>query len=134
MAGCSSITGAVTKSCSNNVGGIVKLYIANAADVSVITDTTSDGDIDIITMASGKKFYEFQFRKDLLQFQADEFIQTVVVVHVEESSSDKIVAKVLCFFRGEHHVAVACHVDVRVGEQVAAAHVYSILFQGQVHR
>ena len=61
---CSSITGAVTKSCSNNVGGIVKLYIANADDVVTITDTTSDGDIDVITMASGKKFYEFQFNPD----------------------------------------------------------------------
>jgi hypothetical protein len=65
---CSSITGAVTKSCANNVGGIVKLYIANADDVLTITDTGGDGDIDILAMDTGKYFYEFQFDPETSNF------------------------------------------------------------------
>lgn len=45
-----------------NVGGIKKLYIANVADVSTIA-YDSDGEVTAMTMAAGKTFKSFSFRK-----------------------------------------------------------------------
>ena len=54
-----TITG-ISVDCSSNMGGIKRVLIANAADVTAIT--LSSDVITAITMAASKKFYEFYFR------------------------------------------------------------------------
>lgn len=50
-----------------NVGGIKKLYIANVADVST-TAYNASGELTAITMASGKTFKTYSFRKGNASF------------------------------------------------------------------
>ncbi len=50
-----------------NVGGIKKLYVANIADVSTIT-YGADGEVTAMTMASGKTFKSYSFRKGNASF------------------------------------------------------------------
>lgn len=50
-----------------NVGGIKKLYIANVADVSTIA-YGSDGEVTAMTMAAGKTFKSYSFRKGNASF------------------------------------------------------------------
>jgi hypothetical protein len=50
-----------------NVGGIKKLYVANVADVSTIAFDAS-GEVSAITMAAGKTFKSFNFRKGNASF------------------------------------------------------------------
>ena len=57
---CTTITGDISIGCLGNLGGLTKLYIANLEDITSFTDTGSDGDIDTITMVSGKVFYEIE--------------------------------------------------------------------------
>lgn len=50
------------KDCEGSVGGIVTVYVASWSDVTALV---SSGDIITgITLASGKTFYEYQFRKN----------------------------------------------------------------------
>lgn len=50
-----------------NVGGIKKLYVANVADVSTIA-YGADGEVTAMTMASGKTFKSYSFRKGNASF------------------------------------------------------------------
>jgi len=56
---CSQTLAGITRDCSSNMGGIKKVYIANAADVTSVTLTSNV--VTAITMASTKKFYEYAF-------------------------------------------------------------------------
>jgi hypothetical protein len=61
----STLTG-IALDCGN-IGGVKKIYVANTSDVSAIT---MDGDNEItgITMASGKTFKSYSFRKGNASF------------------------------------------------------------------
>jgi hypothetical protein len=61
MAYCNQTLAGITLDCSNNMGGIKTVYLANFGDVTV---TKGSGDtIDAITMAEGSKFKTYQFRR-----------------------------------------------------------------------
>lgn len=68
---CQSVTlTTIDARCDNSIGGIKRILIAQKDDVSAITVDTSDvtsstyDQVTAITMASGKKFEEWQFRKE----------------------------------------------------------------------
>ena len=56
---CSQTLSGITNDCAANMGGIVKVYLANKADVTVAVTTSK---VTSITMASSAKFKEYQFR------------------------------------------------------------------------
>ena len=56
---CSQTLAGIARDCSNNMGGIKTVYIANAADVASVTITS--GVVTAITMESSKKFYQYAF-------------------------------------------------------------------------
>jgi hypothetical protein len=62
MAICNALTAAVSKSCDNSVGGIKRMFIANFDNVT--GTTVSNGEVTVIGMSSGTKFYEFAFNKN----------------------------------------------------------------------
>lgn len=65
------ITGGNLITCdSNNVGGLSAIYISNYAELATddIVKGSPAGVINTITMASGKKFYEFQFNPDTTNY------------------------------------------------------------------
>lgn len=51
--------------CAGSIGGVAKVYIANYEDV---TEITSNDTITAISMAEGKKFKAFNFRKNMASF------------------------------------------------------------------
>lgn len=51
-----------------NVGGIKKLYVANVSDVSTIAFDAS-GEVSALTMAAGKTFKSYSFRKGNASFK-----------------------------------------------------------------
>ena len=65
---CSTISGITYSLCTNNLGGVRAIYLANREDVVSIatgTDSAITGTcITGITMASGKTFQEFTVRKN----------------------------------------------------------------------
>lgn len=61
MACAVTLTG-IGYSCEANLSGVKAVYIADSNDVS--TYTVSNNNITAITMASGKKFYEYAFNKN----------------------------------------------------------------------
>lgn len=60
MAYCSQTLGGITLDCGSSMGGIKTVYIANFEDV---TNVSSGDTITEITLAEGKKFKPYQFRK-----------------------------------------------------------------------
>lgn len=59
---CSQIMKGLATSCENSLGGLRTVYIANFDDVMSIKD--KDGQIVDIQMASGKKFFQFSFKRN----------------------------------------------------------------------
>jgi len=59
---CSVTLTGINYSCEANLSGIKAVYIADYNDVS--TFTVNNNNITSITMASGKKFYEYAFNKN----------------------------------------------------------------------
>lgn len=57
---CSQTLSGITRDCLSNMGGIVKVYLANREDVTAVTETS--GKITAITMGSGAKFKAYNFR------------------------------------------------------------------------
>jgi len=49
-------------------GGISKVYLANASQLTSITDVSLDGILDTITMVGANVFYDFNFHKDGAMF------------------------------------------------------------------
>ena len=63
MAYCNQTLGGITLDCSNSLGGIKTVYIANYGDVTDVQVDKDGGMITGITMASTAKFKPYQFRK-----------------------------------------------------------------------
>lgn len=59
---CLQTLNGLVNDCAPSMGGIVEVYIANFADVDVVTVT--DGIINSIEMMSGEKFKKYGFRKN----------------------------------------------------------------------
>lgn len=59
---CSQTLKGLTNDCAASMGGIVEVYIANAADVSEVTLT--DGKVTGITMVSSAKFKAYAFPRN----------------------------------------------------------------------
>lgn len=57
------ISAGITRDCGFNFGGLQKIYLANAAEVTTVTKNPSNV-ITGITMASGSSFYEFEFEPE----------------------------------------------------------------------
>lgn len=57
---CSQTLSGISNDCASNMGGIVEVYLANKADVSSVTFTTSK--VTAITMNSSAKFKTYHFR------------------------------------------------------------------------
>lgn len=60
-----TLTG-IPKECSNNIGGIEVIYIANREDVTSVT--ASAGVVTAITMASSKKFKAYHMKRETGSF------------------------------------------------------------------
>jgi len=63
---CVSFSGGITNDCSNNMGGVTKVYLTDFANI--VTYTESGGTVSAITMASASYFYEFQFNRNSAEF------------------------------------------------------------------
>lgn len=63
MAYCLQTLAGITLDCGTNKGGIKKVHIANYGDVEAVVADDKSGEITAITMADGKKFKTYQFRK-----------------------------------------------------------------------
>lgn len=57
---CSQTLSGLARDCAASIGGIVKVYLANKADVASVTVTS--GQITAITMNASAKFKTYQFR------------------------------------------------------------------------
>jgi len=85
MALCNALNAGLTKSCDNNAGGLVKIYIADFEKLSGYTEANS-----IVTGITASDFYEFEFNRGTssyaealsvnLQNGASFFTQTVSLV------------------------------------------------------
>lgn len=63
--GCESYTlKGIKRGCEANIGGIKVVYIAPIQDVSAFTYDSGTTEVTGITMVSGKKFKEYNFRKN----------------------------------------------------------------------
>ena len=63
MAYCNQTLAGITLDCTNSLGGIKTVYIANYGDVSGQPVVSADGMITGITMSGNTKFKPYQFRK-----------------------------------------------------------------------
>jgi hypothetical protein len=63
MAYCNQTLAGISLDCSNSLGGIKTVYIANYGDVSAVTLDEESGMVTGITMVSGATFKPYQFRK-----------------------------------------------------------------------
>lgn len=63
---CVSFSGGITNDCSNNMGGVTKLYITDFSNV--VSYTEEGGTVSAITMATASYFYEFQFNRNSAEF------------------------------------------------------------------
>lgn len=57
---CSQTLAGIARDCLTNMGGIKRVLLANQSDVASITETSNK--VTGITMESGKKFLEYNFR------------------------------------------------------------------------
>lgn len=53
-----------TRVCAARSGGLIRIYLANEADVDSFTLNATTGEYTAVTMASGKVFYKFDFKQD----------------------------------------------------------------------
>lgn len=96
---CSQTLTAIAKDCNANIGGVKRVYVANADDVTAVTVTS--GKITGITMASGKKFLEFAFRANTAsmtstwQVSAEtgaKYVQTLLAMQFSRMETSKRLA------------------------------------------
>lgn len=53
----------ITLDCESSVGGIKRVFITQYSDVKSVTMDEGEEKINAITLATGKQWYEYQFRK-----------------------------------------------------------------------
>lgn len=58
---CAQTLNGIVRDCYSNAGGLKAVYIANVDDVTAVTLTS--GAVSAITMASGKKFKSYYFKR-----------------------------------------------------------------------
>jgi hypothetical protein len=66
---CVSFSGGIAKTCDNNIGGVVKLYLTDFDNV--LSYTASGGTVSSITMATASSFYEFNFNRNSATYTED---------------------------------------------------------------
>jgi len=66
---CVSFSGGISNDCSNNIGGLSKVYLTDLSNISSFTQ--SGGTVSAISMAGATKFYEFQFNRNSATFTED---------------------------------------------------------------
>ena len=71
-----------------------------------------------------REFHEVCLRKDLFHFPPDEFVQSVIVVDVQETASAQIGSQVLDFSRAENYIPMPRKMYKRVIEQIRAANLH----------
>lgn len=64
MPKCNALTGNILKSCEGNVGGISKIYIADFACVTTITEAGTPAEVTAIAMEVGEQFFEFETNRN----------------------------------------------------------------------
>lgn len=68
MAICNVLTGGISKTCDNNVGGIKELYLTEKDNVTAVTLASPGNTISSLTMAPGGEFKKFEFNKNTSTF------------------------------------------------------------------
>jgi len=66
---CINFSGGITNDCSNNVGGVTKLYLTDFNNIDSFTQT--GGTVSAIGMTAASVFYEFEFNRNSASFQED---------------------------------------------------------------
>src|SRR6187399_2760558 len=79
-----------------------------------------------------RKLHQFKFWKDFLKFYADEFIQAVIVIDMQEPTTDQVFSQVCCFGFGEYHVTVSSHIYIWIEKQITAAYFNDIFLWLQI--
>jgi len=64
---CTTLTN-ITKSCDNNLGGLVSAYIFDMDDVATLTEDLVNWDVTALTLASGTKAENFEFKKNVASY------------------------------------------------------------------
>ena len=59
---CSQVLAGLGRDCNTNMGGLKRVLIAPAEDVTAVTVGTDDGNVSTITMTTGKQFFEYLFK------------------------------------------------------------------------
>jgi len=90
MAICETISSGISKGCSNNMGGVLKVWLTDLDSVTSVTATS--GHISAITMGGSPAsvFYEFEFNRNTASFEENEpiniengsayYMQTITLV------------------------------------------------------
>lgn len=93
---CSQTLSGISRDCASNMGGIKRVLLANRADVSQIT--VSSNKVTAITMESGKKFYEYNFRPETSSMSSNwqvnrengvKYVQTDLVMNFNRMETSK---------------------------------------------
>jgi len=72
MAVCDWISGAVEKTCDNNIGGLKKVYVALKTDVTSTALSSPGGEIGTITMNGLATFFEIELTRNTSFFTENE--------------------------------------------------------------
>jgi len=112
---CLLTSGFANTDCGFLLGGLKSLYIANAADITSITDTTlpvPDGILDTITMDGAAVFYKFDFEKDTASYTQE----------LQVSGGNKWVTQSVTFsLAGQDYEAVKTLTELATGKLVVIA-------------
>ena len=107
-------------------GGLVVVLVDFGQSVGEVVflmiDGVAEGELD-----------PFELREDTLHLRHDKVLQAVIVVDVEKSATDEVVAEVLRLAVGEDHVAVTGHVEEGVVEEFGAADVDGGVLRVEAH-
>ena len=101
---------------------LVDLGEAVGKVVLLVVDRMGEGELN-----------EVEFGEDFFHLGDDEVFEAVVVVDVEESSCEEVVAEVEGFVVGEEDVAVACEVEEGVGEDLGTTDIDDGVLWVEVH-
>jgi len=66
--GCEALFEGISKTCDNNVGGIVELYLTEKCNVESVTLSSPEGEIESFNGSPTPTFYKFEFNKNTSTF------------------------------------------------------------------